>query len=51
MFHATRNADGTIQSLSRQSSANSEFLDEQDAEVRVFLHARSVEPALVSRPV
>jgi hypothetical protein len=46
MFHATRNADGTIQSLSRQSLPNSELLDEQNPEVQLFLHTRSVEPAL-----
>lgn len=46
MFHATRNVDGSIQTLSRQPFPHSEVLDEQDPEVRLFLHARSAEPAL-----
>ena len=46
MFHATRNADGTLLSLSRQHLPNSELLDEQDPEVHEFLQARKIEPAL-----
>lgn len=46
MFHATRNADGSIQALSRQPFPYSQVLDEQDPEVLLFLHARSAEPAL-----
>lgn len=46
MFHATRNADGSLLALSRQPLPNGEFLDEHDPEVQQFLRSTPVEPEL-----
>ena len=45
MFHIIRNADGTIQFLSRQQQPNSEMLDENNPEVVQFFNAGAPAPA------
>lgn len=45
MFHVIRNADGTIQSLSRQAQANSEILEERSPEVLQFFTLGGTGPA------
>ena len=45
MFHVIRNADGTIQSLSRQAQPNSEVLDEHSPEVLQFFTFGAAAPA------
>jgi hypothetical protein len=44
MFHVFRNAEGAIQSVSRQAQAGSEMLAENDPEIQRFFKAGS-EPA------
>jgi hypothetical protein len=45
MFHVIRNADGTIQSLSRQQQPNSEIMEEHCPEVLQFFAFTATEPA------
>jgi hypothetical protein len=45
MFHAIRNADGTIRSLSREPQAGSETLDERSSDVQQFLKSGPDEPS------
>lgn len=44
MFHVIRNADGTIQLISRQPQPNSEMLDEHNSEVQQFFKTDAVVP-------
>jgi len=39
MFHVSRNADGAIQTVSRQPQLGSEMLDENDPEIQGFFKA------------
>ena len=45
MFHVIRNADGTIQSLSRQQQPGSEIVDEHCPDVLQFFALDATEPA------
>ncbi len=45
MFHVFRNSEGAIRSVSREQQPGSEILEENDAEVQRFFHARSAGPA------
>jgi hypothetical protein len=45
MFHVFRNADGTIQTVSREPQADSELLSEDDPEVQRFFSSKYLEPA------
>jgi hypothetical protein len=45
MFHVSRNADGSIQSLSRQPQPGSETLEENHPDVQQFFKATASEPA------
>jgi hypothetical protein len=45
MFHVTRNADGTIQSVSSQFQPGSEPLSAQHPEIQLFFNASAVKPA------
>lgn len=45
MFHVIRNADGTIQSLSRQQQPGGEMLDKHNPEVQQFLTSSVAAPA------
>lgn len=45
MFHVIRNADGTIQSVSRQRQPGSEMLDGNNPEVHQFFNSSATEPA------
>ncbi len=44
MFHVSRNADGSLQSVSRQPQLGGDTLDENDPEIQQFFLITPIEP-------